>query len=108
MVHLDIVDHYNLEIECYDHDLLSAPELIGKCQVSLLPVYKKGKIDTWVTIKNANDWGNPSPAGDLHIVFEFEGPMGVAYPQDQPTVDSFDERERIQILQAVSQREEQI
>ena len=33
MVYIDIVDHYNLEIEVFDHDLLSAPDLIGKVSV---------------------------------------------------------------------------
>jgi len=45
------------------------------------------------------------PAGELHFVFEFEGPMGVRYPQNQPTVDSFDETERVQILSALAEEE---
>ena len=57
VIKLHIVDHYNLEIEVYDHDLLSDDDLIGKTTVSLLPVFKKGLIDTWVTVKAKNDWG---------------------------------------------------
>lgn len=30
----------------------------------------------------------------MHLIFEFTGPPGVAYPQHQPTMDSFDDSQR--------------
>lgn len=95
---MDIVDQYTLNIECFDHDMLSKDDLIGKTSVSLLPVFKRGMIDNWVTIKTKNEWGPPKDAGEIHLTFEFTGPSGIAYPQHQPSVDSFDETERIHKL----------
>ena len=95
---MDVVDQYTLGIECYDHDMLSKDDLIGKTSVSLLPVFKRGMIDNWVTIKTKSEWGPPKDAGELHIKFEFTGPSGIAYPQHQPSVDSFDETERVHTL----------
>jgi len=102
IVALDIVDQYDLTIEVFDHDLLGDDSLMGKCSVSLLPVFKKGEVDTWVTIKSASDFGAAAPAGDVHLVFTFDGPKGIRYPQNQPGVDSFDERERVQHLKALA------
>ena len=50
-------------IVCYDHDAIGSDDLIGKCKLSLLPVFKRGLIDTWVTIKEETEWGKPKPAG---------------------------------------------
>jgi hypothetical protein len=56
-----VVDHHELWIECYDHDAIGSDDLIGKCKLSLLPVFKRGLIDTWVTIKEETEWGKPKP-----------------------------------------------
>ena len=37
-----VVDHHELWIECYDHDAIGSDDLIGKCKLSLLPVFKRG------------------------------------------------------------------
>jgi Ca2+-binding EF-hand superfamily protein len=101
VVVLDIVDQYDLQVEVFDHDLLGDDDLIGKCSISLLPVFKKGEVDTWVGVKSQSDYGAPSTAaGEVHLVFEFEGPSGVRYPQNQPGVDSYDEKERVAYLNA--------
>jgi Ca2+-binding EF-hand superfamily protein len=104
VLELDIVDHYDLNIECYDHDLLADDALIGKCTVSLLPVFKKGEIDTWVTLRS-NQEGASSASGDIHLVFTFDGPYGIKYPQNQPGIDSFDETQRIQYLRSQPKEE---
>lgn len=39
---IDIVDQYNLWVECFNHDLLESDELIGAAQCSLLPAFKRG------------------------------------------------------------------
>lgn len=41
--------------------------------------------------------GPPKPAGEIHCVFTFEGPVGVAYPQYQPGIDSFDDSLRVNL-----------
>lgn len=94
-VEMRVVDHHELWIVCYDHDAIGSDDLIGKCKLSLLPVYKRGLIDTWVTIKEETEWGKPKPAGDIHLIFEFEAPPGIRYPQHVPGIDSFDEKDRI-------------
>ncbi len=94
-VEMRVVDHHELWIECYDHDAIGSDDLIGKCKLSLLPVFKRGLIDTWVTIKEETEWGKPKPAGDIHLIFEFEAPPGIRYPQHAPGIDSFDEKDRI-------------
>lgn len=33
----------------------------------------------------------------MHLVFDFWGPSGIAYPQHQPSVDSYDERGRVNL-----------
>ena len=60
-VEMRVVDHHELWIECYDHDAIGSDDLIGKCKLSLLPVFKRGLIDTWVTIKEETEWGKPKP-----------------------------------------------
>ena len=93
---MDVVDHYQLELECYDHDVLaSQDELIGRATVSLLPVFKKGHVDTWITLKHKNQYNVLKDAGELHVIFDFKGEHGVAFPQHQPSIDSFDDSQRI-------------
>lgn len=110
------------QVEVWDQDMRGRDEQIGKCSFSLLSVFKKGAVDTWVVVKRAGDDGTcpPSPlpfsptapslplphppppdptglpdeSGDVHLVFDFYGPSAIAYPQCQPTVDSYDERAR--------------
>ena len=40
----------------------------------------------------------PAQAGDIHLIFEFEAPPGIRYPQHAPGIDSFDEKDRISKL----------
>ena len=58
-----------------------------------------GTMDTWVQLTASSGPGPPKPAGEIHCVFSFEGPVGVAYPQYQPGVDSFDDslRENLKV-----------
>ncbi|KAH8070955.1 Ca2-binding protein [Aureococcus anophagefferens] len=95
VIDMNVVDHHELWIECHDHDVISSDDLIGKCRISLLPVFKRGHVDTWITIKEESEWGKPKPAGDIHLIFEFEAPSGIRYPQHCPGVDSFDETDRV-------------
>lgn len=58
-----------------------------------------GTMDAWVQLTASVGPGPPKPAGEIHLVFSFEGPVGVAYPQYQPGVDSFDDslRENLKV-----------
>ena len=106
VIQMDVVDHFKVEIECYDHDVLAATdELIGKTSVSLLPVYKKGHIDTWVTLKHKNEYNVLKDAGQVHIIFDFKAEHGIAYPQHQPAMDSFDDSQRIDYEKQVKMEE---
>lgn len=96
VVTLQVVDHYQLEVACWDHDLLAEDQMVGKCTVSLLPMFKTGLVDTWVTLMSPNAAGIQQPAGDLHLSFDFDGRRGVGYPQNVEGVDSFDETHRVQ------------
>mmetsp|Transcript_36829 Transcript_36829/g.49316 ORF Transcript_36829/g.49316 Transcript_36829/m.49316 type:complete len:726 (+) Transcript_36829:44-2221(+) len=53
---LMVVDHHRVEIECYDHDILTnAHEKIGSAYFSLLPVYRTGYVDVWLQLKHENE-----------------------------------------------------
>ncbi len=110
-IEMDIVDHYQLQVECYDHDVLaSTDELVGKAQISLLPVFKKGHVDTWITLKHKNQYNVLKDAGEVHVILDFKGGHGVAFPQHQPAVDSYDDTHRIdfnKIKEAEEQRREE-
>ncbi|CAN0284391.1 unnamed protein product, partial [Hapterophycus canaliculatus] len=96
-VEIDIVDQYTLWIECFNHDALDGDELIGTAQCSLLPVFKRGTLDTWIQLTTSSGPGPPKAAGEIHCAFSFDGPLGVAYPQHQPGVDSFDDSLRVNL-----------
>ncbi|GMH78375.1 hypothetical protein TrST_g3556 [Triparma strigata] len=96
VISMDLVDHYQLQVECYDHDVLaSTDELVGKANISLLPVFKKGYVDTWITLKHKNQYNVLKDAGEVHVVFDCTGDHGVAFPQHQPNVDAYDDTHRI-------------
>lgn len=92
---LDVVDQHELKIECYDHDVVESDDLIGDAIFSLLPVFKNGLVDEWITIYKAPEYGPLQEAGDVHLVFQFDGPKGVRYPQHCPGIASFDETDRV-------------
>ena len=95
MVSIPIVDCYELMIECFDEDMLTADDLIGAAKVSMLPVFKNGYSDNWITIGAKDKWGSMQAAGELHLVFDFQGPPGLPYPQLVEGVDTFDDSARI-------------
>lgn len=99
-VQMMLVDQFTMQIECWDHDVIGSDDLIGQCQFSLLPVFKKGIVEAWVTIKAQSSYGDAKDAGQVKFRFEFTGPPGVAFPQHQPNVDTFDDSQRVQTLQA--------
>ncbi|KAJ1455097.1 hypothetical protein M885DRAFT_222905 [Pelagophyceae sp. CCMP2097] len=95
-----VVDHFELLVQCYDHDVIHEDAIIGSATVSLLQVFKNGRTDAWVTLKDGGEWGKRKHAGDVHLSLEFEGPAAVRFPQHRPGMDSFDESQRLNKIQA--------
>ena len=48
--------------------------------------------------------GELEESGDVHLIFDFTGPAGIAYPQYQPSVDSYDERNRTNLPEDVKSK----
>ncbi|CAM9099586.1 unnamed protein product, partial [Discosporangium mesarthrocarpum] len=94
---MDIVDQYLLNVECFNHWLLETDELIGSAQYSLLPIFKRGVMDTWIELHSPTASGPKTLAGEIHCKVTFEGPHGVAYPQHQTGVDCFDNSQHVNL-----------
>jgi hypothetical protein len=76
---------------------------------SLLPVFKRGKTDTWLELRTAESSSSSSStvsrsAGEVRLVLEFEAPPGVAYPQQRLGVDTFDDSARVNLKAQVRAR----
>lgn len=52
-------------------------------------------MNLWIQLTTSSGPGPPKPAGEIHCTLNFEGPLGVAYPQHQPGMDSFDDSLRV-------------
>jgi len=101
-----VVDQYEMRMEVFDEDVISKDDIIGKQKVSLLAYFKRGIIEEWVPIHNRDrGWGQEENAGEIFIKWEFLGPPGVAYPQRQPLVDSFDDRDRVNRRETKEEKE---
>ena len=50
-ISFDIVDQYTLSIEVAHQNLTGSDVQLGVAELSLLPVFKKGEVDTWVTLR---------------------------------------------------------
>jgi hypothetical protein len=101
---IDIVDQHTITVECWDEDSIGKDDIIGKTEVSLLPIFKTGYQDDVIPIHSRSKWGGHEHAGDLTLVFEFEGPHLVPYPQHRPNMDSFDDSKRVNKKQEADKR----
>ena len=95
----NIVNQYELQLAVYNRNFGGVAkvfdDLIGKTKVSLLPYFQRGYIDEWIPIFNKKKgWGERQDMGEVQVEIDFTGPEGVAYPQRQDLIDSFDHRER--------------
>ena len=72
-----------------DSDLLGKDDVIGEAELSLLPVFKSGTMEQWVTVGAADQWGRMTEAGEIKLIFDFFGPPGLAYPMLQSGVDTY-------------------
>lgn len=59
-----------------------------------------GAMDIWIQLTTSANPGPPKAAGEIHCILKFDGPSGVAYPQHEPGVDSFDDslRDNLKVL----------
>ena len=95
------VDQYKLIVECLHVVSKHEPrkdqplELIGNGELSLLPAYKLGRVDTWLDLEFKNDFGSVIDAGQICLSLTFKAADGIAYPQRQVSMVSFDERQRV-------------
>lgn len=60
-------------------------------------VTTEGTMDTWIELTASQGSGTPKHAGDIHCMFSFVGPPGLAYPQHRPDVESFDDALRLNL-----------
>lgn len=91
----DVVDHFILKVELFDKDLVDKDDFIGRVDIPLLPLFKKGIRDGWVPVKTMSKWGKEEHQGDIKLNLDFVGPPGIKYPQRQPEMDCFDDVERL-------------
>lgn len=91
----DIVDQYIMDVQVFDQDLTGNDVLLGSAQVSLLPTFKSGLQNFWVTLKTKKEGGGIRESGDVNLILSFKGPPNVAFPQHRPGVDAFDDSLRI-------------
>lgn len=91
----DIVDQYLLDVSVFDQDIAGNDVLLGSAQISLLPTFKSGQQNFWVTLKARKEGGGIREAGDINLMLSFIGPPGVFYPQHRPGVDAFDDSLRV-------------
>jgi hypothetical protein len=90
-VSFEVVDQYQLDVEVYNQSAAGKDVLLGFTQLSLLSVFRVGTSEFWSTLKQKKANGGVKEVGDIFIKFNFSGPMGVAFPQFRPEVDSFDD-----------------
>lgn len=61
-----------------------------------------GTMDIWIQLTTSAGSESPKAAGKIHCIFTFTGPLGVAYPQHQSGVDSFDHSQRINLRVSIA------
>ena len=87
----DVVDQYLIDVEVYDQDISGTDILLGITQISLLPVFKAGASNIWLTLRLRRDGVGVKETGDVNFGLTFSGPPNIAYPQYRQDIDSFDD-----------------
>jgi len=81
---LSVVDEYTLTVECCDYDEISGDhELLGSAEVSLLPLFKTGRLDVDLILILVTDFGETLNGGQISLSLSFTAPKNHAYPKDQ-------------------------
>ena len=80
---LSVVDEYTLTVECCDYDDISGDhEMLGSAEVSLLPLFKTGRLDVDLNLILVTD-GETLNGGQVSLSLSFTAPKNHAYPKDQ-------------------------
>lgn len=90
-IKFDIVDQYQMTLDVLNQNLIGKDELLGSANISLLTVFRNGNTEFWTTLKQRKANGGIREVGDIFVKLSFGGPIGIAYPQFRPEVDSFDD-----------------
>ena len=83
-------------LQCMSHSNIGEEiDVIGNYEISLLPVYKNGQIDTWIDLKFKNEFDTLIDGGQIHLSLKFYGDDRIKFPQHRPDLPSFDEKDRV-------------
>ncbi len=90
----DVVDQYQINIDVINQAMAGQDVLLGNVMLSLLPTFRSGKTEQWLTLKQKKANGGIKEVGAIYVIAEFTGPTGIAFPQLNKEVDSFDDTVR--------------
>ena len=91
-IQFDIVDQYQVDLQVFNQNTTGGKDiLLGIAQISLLNVFRSGNMENWISLKQKKANGGIKEIGDIFVKFGFSGPVGIAYPQFRPEIDSFDD-----------------
>ena len=90
-IEFDIVDQYLVDVEVFDQDLSGTDILLGTAQISLLPVFKSGESNIWLTLLLRREGFGVKETGAINFQLRFSGPPNIAFPQYRHDIDSFDD-----------------
>jgi hypothetical protein len=62
-IDFDIVDQYTMSIEVFHQNIVGGDVLLGYGELSLLSVFRKGEVDSWVTLKQKKVSGGLAERG---------------------------------------------
>jgi len=93
-IRFEVVDQYLVDVEVFNQGVGKDVPL-GTAQISLLNVFRSGKMESWISLKQKKTNGGVKEVGCIFVRMEFLGPPGIAYPQYRPEMDSFDDQLRI-------------
>ena len=93
-IRFDLVDQYLLDLDVFHQNISGQDVLLGYTQISLLPIFRNGKSEFWVTLKQQKLSGGIIEMGAVHLVIMFSALPGIKYPQLRPGVDTFDDTVR--------------
>ena len=71
----DVVDQYQLAFEVINQSLTGSDVLLGTCTFSLLPTFRSGRTEQWLTLKQKKASGGIIEVGAVFIIAEFQGPL---------------------------------
>lgn len=96
----EVVDQYMMTLEVFHQSSIGDDLLLGTAEISLLNVYRNGKIDSWVQLKQQHNSGIGSiDNGNVFLRMSFESLPGIPYPQYQDEVVGFDDSNRVIIAE---------